>query len=243
MKRTLTRLREGKHVTIVALGDSITEITFHTRGKMNWVGLLSEAIFEKYGNGVCTMINSGKCASSYEEAFSRLDRDVLRYKPDLVILAFGMNDAGNGLGALGGFKDQVRAMVGRIRDACDSEILIRTPNPVITVHGVPLPPGQRAPGMVWDPPDHPLKEYAAALVEVAGELGCPVVDHYTLWKAKTFDVPQAVADPQALWPRMGDAIHPGYLGHLAFFRELAPLFGVATYFPWEEVDLNRVSLD
>jgi hypothetical protein len=33
---------------------------------------------------------------------------------------------------------------------------------------------------------------------------------------------------------MADAIHPGAQGQLAFFRELAPLFGVAPYFPWEE---------
>lgn len=236
MRRTIAKLRDGKHVTIVALGDSITEITFHTRGKMNWVGLLSEAIFETYGNGVCTMINSGKCASSYEEAFSRLDRDVLRYQPDLVILAFGMNDSGQDLEGLEGFKQQVREMAGRIREACGSEILIRTPNPVVSVNGVPWPPGISAAGMVWDPPNHPLKEYAEALVEVGSELECPVVDHYRLWTEKAFKVQQPVADAQALWPRMGDAIHPGYLGHVAFFREMAPLFGVEKYFPWEDVD-------
>ena len=82
MEKTLTKLGNGEHVTIVALGDSITEITFHTRGKMNWVGLLSEAIFEEYGNGVCTLINSGKCAGTYAEALTRLEHDVLRFKPD-----------------------------------------------------------------------------------------------------------------------------------------------------------------
>ena len=83
--RTIKKLKNGEHVTIVALGDSITELTFHTRGRMNWVGLLDEAIFESYGNGVCTLINSGKCASSYAETLTRLNRDVLRYNPNLVI--------------------------------------------------------------------------------------------------------------------------------------------------------------
>ena len=67
------------------------------------------------------------------------------------------------------------------------------------------------------------------------ELDCAVVDHHTPWTTKTFEVKHPVADPTGLWPRMGDAIHPGYLGHLAFFRELAPLFEVPTYFPWEEI--------
>ena len=202
---------------------------------MNWTGLLSEAIFETYGNGVCTLINSGKCASSYAEGLERLDRDVLRYKPDLVILSMGMNDSDRGIGYLDTFKGQVRKMVHMIREKCDSEILIRTPNPVVTVNGLPLPEEQPLPGKSWELKLRPLKIYAKTLVELAHELGCEVVDHYAFWTSKTFNPKHAVADPNGLWLRMGDAIHPGYLGHLAFFRELAPLFEVPKYFPWEEI--------
>lgn len=236
MKETITKLKSGEHVTIVAFGDSITEDTFHTQGHMNWVGLLREAIFEAYGNGVCTMINSGKCASSYKEGLTRIEQDVLRFNPDLVIIAFGMNDAGAGMKGLEEFKGNVSATVKIIRDRCGSEILIRTPNPVVTVHGLPLPKEQQRPGLAWESPIRPLKEYAAALVQLASEIDCAVVDHYTLWTTKTFSVKHPVADPTGLWPRMGDAIHPGHLGHLAFFRELAPLFEVPKYFPWEEVE-------
>lgn len=235
MNRTLARLRAGEHVTIVAFGDSNTELTFHTRGHLNWVGLLGEAIFETYGAGVCTLINAGKCGSSYREGLGRLDRDVHRYRPDLAILAFGMNDALAGLAGLEAFRDDVRRMGRAIREACGSEILIRTPNPVVTVHGLPLPAEQPAPGKAWESPQRPLNQYAAALVAIAAEMDCPVVDHYSLWTRKTFAPRQPVADPTGLWPRMADAIHPGFLGHLAFFRELAPTFDVPPYFPWEEV--------
>lgn len=235
MKKTLEKLKNGKHATIVAFGDSITEATFHTRGRMNWVQLLEEAIFEEYGNGICTMINSGKCASSYREGLSRIERDVLRFNPDLVILAFGMNDAGAGMEGLAAFKEDVRKTVALIREQCGSEILIRTPNPVVIVAGLPMPAKQAEPGKVWDKPERPLKEYAVALVELAAELNCPCVDHYTLWTNEKFTFKHPVANPCGLWPRMGDAIHPGFLGHLAFFRELSPLFKVAKYFPWEEI--------
>ncbi len=236
MKKTVSKLNKGEHVTIVAFGDSITEDTFHTRGHMNWVGLLREAIFEAYGAGVCTMINSGKCASSYREGLTRIERDVLRFNPELVIIAFGMNDAGAGMKGLADFKKNVESTIKLIRNKCGSEILIRTPNPVVTVHGLPLPPEQRMPGRAWDSPSRSLKEYSEALVQLAAELDCTVVDHYMLWTTKTFSVKHPVADPTGLWPRMGDAIHPGYLGHLAFFRELAPLFQVSKYFPWEELE-------
>ena len=234
MKHTLGKLKHGEHVTIVAFGDSNTENTFQTRGRMNWVSLLDEAIFETYGNGVCTIINSGKCGSHYREGLTRLDRDVLRYRPDLVIIAFGMNDAGRGLKALALFKQEVTTTVERIRAACGSEILIRTPNPVVPAPGTPLPPGQK-PGDAIDPQGRPLRKYADALVKLAGSLGCDVVDHYTLWTREPFVVKHAVANPCGLWPRMGDEIHPNGLGHLVFYRELAPKFNLPRYFPWEAV--------
>ena len=148
-------------------------------------------------------------------------------------LAFGMNDAPRGLEALDAFREDVRETVRRIREACGSEILIRTSNPVVTVHGVPLPPEQSRPGRAWESPERPLKAYCEALVALARELGCEVVDHYRLWTEATFDVRHAVADPTGLWPRMSDAIHPGALGHRMFFRELAPAFDLPTTLPWE----------
>ena len=234
MKKTMEKLQKGEHVTIVCFGDSITENTFQTRGRMNWVSLLSEAIFETYGNGVCTTINAGKCGSSYREGLTRLDRDVLRFHPDLVILAFGMNEAGRGLDGLESFQQDVRTTVKRIREACGSEILIRTPNPMVIEPNGPYPPG-KGPGDAYDPPDRPLKEYAAALVELAKELDCEVVDHYTLWTNETFTVLQPVANPCGLWLRMGDCMHPNWLGHLVFYRELSPMFGLPHYFPWEAI--------
>ena len=235
MKKTLAKLKNSEHVTVVAFGDSNTEITFHTAGRMNWVGLLDEAIFETYGNGVCTIVNSGKCGSSCQEGLERLDRDVIRYDPDLVILAFGMNDATFGMEYLPKFKSEVEEIVNIICRECGSEILVRTPNPVVTVNGLPLPEGAVSPGKAWQEPEHFLEEYSQALVETAENLKCPVVDHYSLWKDKQFHAEHPVADPNCLWPRMSDPIHPGFLGHLMFFRELAELFDVPKYFPWEEV--------
>jgi len=238
MKKTLAKLEKGEHVTIVALGDSITENTFQTRGRMNWVSLLDEAIFEKYGNGICTVINSGKCGSSFREGLTRLDRDVLRFRPDLVIIAFGMNDAGMGIDGLEDFRKDARMTVRRIRESCGSEILIRTPNPVVAEPGGPYPPG-KGPGDAYDPENRPLKEYSAALVRIAGELKCAVVDHYSLWTREKYKIRHAVANSCGLWMRMGDRVHPNWLGHLVFYRELAPIFGLPLYFSWEDIKEQR----
>jgi len=236
MLKVLTKLGKAEHVTIVALGDSNTEITFHTKGGMNWVGLLSEAIFETYGNGVCTLINSGKCGSSYEESLTRLDRDVGRFCPDLVILALGMNDAARGRSYLDTFEANVRKVIEHIQRSSGSEILLCTPNPVVTVHGLPLPAEQHLPGKPWESDSRPLAEYVDVLVGTGKEMNIQVVNHYAAWVSKTFSVKHPVADPTGLWPRMSDAIHPGFSGHVAFFRELAPFFEVPKYFSWEEVE-------
>jgi hypothetical protein len=59
------------------------------------------------------------------------------------------------------------------------------------------------------------------------------VDHYTLWRDAQFAPHSAVANPNGLWMRMSDAVHPNAVGHLVFYRELAPVFGLDPRFPWE----------
>ncbi len=49
MREFLNKLENGQKVTVVALGDSITELTWHTAGRLNWVGYLQEALVETYG--------------------------------------------------------------------------------------------------------------------------------------------------------------------------------------------------
>ncbi len=139
-----------------------------------------------------------------------------------------------GVAELAEFKRDVRTTVGRIRETCGSEILIRTPNPIVAEPGGPYPQG-KGPGDAYDPDNRPLRAYAAALVELAQELDCAVVDHYTLWTQETFTVRHPVANPCGLWLRMADRVHPNWLGHQVFYRELAPSLGLPRYFPWEAV--------
>jgi len=231
--KVVEKLKQGEQVTIVAFGDSNTEITFHTHGKLNWVGLLSAGIFQKYGHGVCQMINSGRCGSSYQQGLTRLERDVLRFNPDLVILAFGMNDALGGLKGLPKFEENVRETIRQIRERCGSEILIRTSNPVVIVNGLPRPEGS-AIGRPWEAENRPLKEYMEKLVELAKELDCPVVDHYSLWCNETFPPTPSTVNPNWLWMRMSDGIHPGAVGHAVFYREMVPYFDIPTRLSWEQ---------
>lgn len=144
--------------------------------------------------------------------------EVLRFSPDLVIVCYWDSD-----------RSALRKIVEQLRNAGVAEVLLRTPNPVVTLHmfrGSPsVQAGEEGPGMS-------KKEVAANIVALAEEL--PVVDHYTQWMAadRRHNGPD-VSNPNKLWMRMSDALHPGETGHLAFFRELAPAFGRPPKLSWE----------
>ena len=230
LKRTLDKLARHEQVTIVALGDSNTEFTWHTGGRLNWVGLLQESLFEKHGANMVMMINAGLCGGTAVEALNRLDRDVIRFHPDLVIIAFSMNDAFRGEAGLEPFSQAIRKIVQILRDKCGCDILLRTTNPVVVVNQPNLPPGIK-PGDEWPGMHHAM--YAKRLVELGTELNCPVVDHYTLW-TQTKRRRDWGQDPNHLWMRMSDAFHPNALGHVCFYREMAHFFEVPPSFPWEK---------
>lgn len=220
VKELLAKLERGEQVTIVALGDSNTELTFHTRGHLNWPYLLQEALFEKYGPNRVIMINVGFCGQGAAQALSRVDRDVLRFKPDLVIICFWDGDMG-----------AMRDLIGKIRGEGDVGILLRTPNPVVAPNMPSVTPAVAA-GAEW--PHSHVGEVAGKILALGKELDIPVVDHYASWmKADASHHGNPATNPNKLWMRMSDASHPGPAGHLAFYRDLAPYFGLPEKFSWE----------
>lgn len=235
MQRTLDKLRNRQPVVITVVGDSNNIVCFNTHGRMNWVGYLTEALWYTYGDDLVTMINNSRCGYDYRECLKELDRRVLRWKPDLVIFGLGINDSRAGKEGLEQSKQVVLDVITEIRQKCGAEILLRTPNPVVYGYWTPLPEGAEV-GAPYEGHIYACAEFARAMVEVGQEMDCVVCDHYSAWKAKRYTFGHPGANPQGLRMRMGDTIHPNAVGQLAFFRELAPLFGVPKYFPWEEVD-------
>ena len=230
---TLKKLERGEQVTIVFLGDSNTELTFHTHGFLNVAGLVQAGLFERYGSNRAFVINSGRCGESADMALDRLERDVLRFAPDLVFVGYGMNDGTNGAGRLDVYLKAMREIVRRLR-AAGAEVVLRTTNPVVCVNG-PDNNSDRVPGHEFPHPAWAHALYSEALVRLGKELDCPVVDHYLSWKAPgVYPEPTfAMNNPNSLWLRMSDMIHPSEIGHRAFYRELAPLLDLPLKFSWE----------
>jgi len=210
------------YVTVVAIGDSITAVTHWTLGGMNWVGLLECNLSTCFRHGF-TMINTGRSGDNVTGGLARLQRDVLRFDPNLTIISFGMNDAGKP-DNLSRFRADLTEMIHRVRDV-GSQILLRTPNPIISMSdGTEMTEvvtlGQRR--------TYDVATYAEAIVDVAQREQTWLVDHYALWK-------RSMACPYRgeMCMLMGNCIHPNANGHRRFHHELAPVFGVETTFQHE----------
>ncbi len=218
-----------KFVTIVAFGDSITTVNHHTLGSLNWVGLLGMGL---QGADVFpmsyTVINSGSGGDDMAKALARIDRDVLRFKPDIAILSFGMNDCRTSTTKQ--FRDRLREAITRIRAGGECSILLRTPNPMINLlNGKELIEFSDKRGVMCKTN---LAAYARVICEVAKEMNTLCVDHYSLWTKSMKS--SCVGDMIQL---MNDSAHPNAIGHRRFYHELLPIFNANRnfFYEWERI--------
>ena len=193
MKRFQRRIHEKSSnpweppVLIVAFGDSVTQgmtafgeqthdAVYHARFKR-----LLEA---QYPLSTFSVINAGVSGQTAPGALSLIDRDVIRYKPDLTRVAFGLNDAWNGTSGVQMFVEAMNTIVSRIRVETESDVVLLTPNFMNT--GEPSEAtGEersafRASATLQN--DGVLADYAQAVRDVAREHNVPCADVYRAWE-------------------------------------------------------------
>ncbi|MHB9134461.1 MAG: SGNH/GDSL hydrolase family protein [Armatimonadota bacterium] len=210
---TIGEVLGQQYVTVVAIGDSITAVNHWTHGGLNWVGLLQCNAHTCFPQGF-TFINSGISGDNVSGGLARVERDVLRFAPQLTIISFGMNDASIP-DNLPRFSADLREMIHQVKEI-GSLVLLRTPNPPIDMaNGTELS-------------THDVAPYAAAIVQIAQEEDTWVVDHYALWKESL-----ASRYHGEMCLIMGNTIHPNAQGHRRFYHELAPVFGMESTFQHE----------
>ena len=80
---------EGFEPLIVCFGDSVT-FGWNLEYKHSYPAQLEEQLKEKYAN--VKVINSGVGGNTVIDGIKRLERDIINYNPDTVIINFGLND-------------------------------------------------------------------------------------------------------------------------------------------------------
>ncbi len=120
-QRTRTKLRARQPMTIVALGSSSTT-GVGTFGPGFPAVMKAELLVRHPGQHI-TLINSGRVFDTVGGNLARFEKDVLRYRPDLVIWQLGTNDVLWGSGA-GSAEIPLRDGVRRLKQAGVDVILM-----------------------------------------------------------------------------------------------------------------------
>ena len=191
------KLATGASVKIICFGDSVTGLYYHTGGRRTYADLLGDALRKAVPDANVEMRNAGVSGHTTANALSRIERDVIAHKPDLVTVMFGLNDM------VRVPLDPYRANLVKIVEKCraaGAEVVLCTPN------------------AVTDNPTRPTKkllDYCAAVRSVAAEHKVPLCDSYS-----DFD---ALRKRDYLKWRllMSDDIHPNLAGHQFIAEQIA----------------------
>ena len=185
-------------VTIALLGDSVTQGCFecYTKEDEN-----IDTVFDadsSYGSRLKSMlnllyptvqfnfINAGISGDSAKGGLKRLERDVLSFHPDLVIVGFALNDAFcMGESGINEYKKTMAEILTKIA-ASGAESIVLTPNAMntnVSCHLKEKPLLKLAKNMEKVQKSGVLESYAEAAKAVAAENGAVVCDVYSVWKS------------------------------------------------------------
>lgn len=132
LARTLAKLKEGKPITVVTMGDSLTDTAHWANRQTNWPALLQKQIKEKYQSDV-KIVNPAIGGTQLRQNLVLMPRWLAQVpEPDLVLVCFGGNDWEAGMRGPQ-FAESNREAIDRIRRATKgkSDVMILTTVPAV----------------------------------------------------------------------------------------------------------------
>ena len=203
LPRTMRRLRARDPLTIAVTGDSISE-GFNASGfagvppyQPAYVDLVVAGLTEAYGSAIA-LHNLASAGWTSDNGLADAER-VGAAAPDLVIVAYGMNDAGYAEPAA--FSANIAGILDEVRRRAPAEFILVAP---------------MLPNPEWH---YPLMErfdaYRDALAKLGGD-GAVLADVTTLWKA--------LLERKSVYDLTGNGInHPNDFGHQMYAQVLLAL--------------------
>lgn len=215
------RLASDEPTVIVFFGDSITAMGQKDLGEQgNYVDRFARWLGERYperqvistgradpivpAEKQVVVVKSGVGGNTSRMGLSRMAKDVIDHKPNLVVIMFGVNDensAGKGQAnsvSLPEYRSNLEQMVKNVRDAGATPLVMTT----------------SMKNLDWTHTAGNLDEYAAVAREVARDQNVALVDAFAAWEA----LPRTGYDYMIL---LGSCInHPVGLGHDLFAEGL-----------------------
>ncbi len=174
---------------IVALGDSVTQGAT-TEGRFDYEAVyhnqLKRLLEERHPQATFSVINAGCNGEGLPGGIRRLDRDVIRHHPDLVLIAYGLNDAtAGGERNLTRFRENLDSAISRIRAETPAEIVLLTPNWMATHDNDRVPQRWKdvIQNFVRTQQEGTLEEYAATIRSAAAAAKTALADIYAAWSS------------------------------------------------------------
>ncbi|MBQ4630178.1 MAG: GDSL family lipase [Clostridia bacterium] len=187
----------GKIPTIVFFGDSVTQGCFEVYTKNNrsvetvydqssaYHKYLADMLSVLFPSVPVNIINAGISGDNTEGALSRIEHDVLLYKPDLTVVCFGLNDCVvKGIDYTQQYAANL-AQVFSILKSNGSEVIYMTPNMMCTevsCHIVDNNIANIAADVAKAQNNKVLDAFLEAGKKSAVECGAKVCDVYAKWK-------------------------------------------------------------
>ena len=139
---------------------------------------MTRALKEKYGENAVT-VNAGRSGDNSKKGLARIEADVLSLRPDIVTVAFGLND----IFRPDGFEENYGEILHKI-SLSGARVIVVTPNMLCTyIHPEILPEAMKvAVSAVRAQTDGTLDLIHSLSVSLAEKYGATVCDVYLYWK-------------------------------------------------------------
>lgn len=196
-----------KSIRIIAFGSSNTELSWHSEGRHNWVDWLSIRIREQIGQHI-QVINQGIGGNNSEQLLNRVERDVLSFKPVIVIITIAGNDAQCGFTNFQ-YENNLRKLCVLLME---NEIL-----PVLQTYYCPV--------YIASPNgfEEKFKQFMDINRSLAEELCLPLIDQYSFFEPLYRNAPDIYAELMLDW------LHLSYYGNFIMGLNVARAFGMPDF--------------
>lgn len=195
--RTIRSLASGEPITIVAIGDSLTNGWMVRKGYLDF---LDEMLRERYPSADFRIINRGIPGDTSDGGLDRLRGDVIDFDPDCVLVQFALNDMFMGYPAAQ-YKNYLQAIIDALVNDTSAETVL-----VTSV-------------CLGDPRENDrANEFYGKMEELAGENGVSIARVHAHWA-------RAIADGAEFRKLVQfDMVHPTVEGYRLMAEAIMQVF-------------------
>ncbi len=208
--------------SIIMFGDSTTA----PRGNIQVYSTRVDSALQSIGSSL-SVYNAGVPSNTTVQARKRIQEDVLRFKPRIVVMQFGINDSAVDVWkkpptteprvSMKAYIENYREMISEARQQ-GTKVILMTTNPLRWTSKLRELYGKQPYNVEAEDGFEALHlvQYNAALKELAKEMNVPLIDVHAAYPA------YAAQNNTTIDAMLSDGMHPGELGHRLVAELLMP---------------------